>query len=77
MIMGKLTQYDVILEHLKRHGHITSMCAIREYSITRLSAIIFMLRKDGYNIESEFKSGKSRKYGWATHYVDYILKENI
>ena len=74
--MEKLTQYDVILDYLKRNGSITSMEAIKEFSITRLSAIMFTLRKDGYNIESSYKTGKNKKYGWATHYVEYVLKDD-
>ena len=72
----EITQYDVILAHLKLKGHITSMEAIKKYSITRLSAIIYTLRSDGYIIKSIHKTGKSRKYGWRTNYVDYILLEN-
>lgn len=74
--MEKLTQYDVILDYLKRNGSITSMEAIKNFSITRLSAIIFMLKKDGYNIESFYKTGKNKKYGWSTHFVEYILKDD-
>lgn len=40
-----------VLNHLKEHGTITSWEAIDLYGATRLSAIIFNLRKD-YKIES-------------------------
>lgn len=41
----KLTQTNEVLEHLKTHGTITSIEAIMQYGATRLSAIIFDLRK--------------------------------
>ena len=46
------SQSDAILWHLKKYGSITSYEAIKEYGATRLSAIIFNHRKDGYNIDS-------------------------
>ncbi len=46
------TQRDAIKWHLKNYGHITSWEAIKEYGATRLSDIIFKLKKDGYNIHS-------------------------
>lgn len=58
----KLTQKEKILKHLKKRS-ITSFEAYRKYRITRLSAIIFMLKEDGYNIRSEFKN----KDGFVTY----------
>ena len=48
-----MTQNEVILNHLKNYGGLTSLEAIRLYSITRLAARISDLRKKGYNILSE------------------------
>lgn len=45
-----MTQKEMVLNHLKKHGAITSWEAIMEYGITRLSDVIFRLRKDGYKI---------------------------
>ena len=42
-----------VLNHLQSQGSITSWDAIQLYKATRLSAIIFNLRKDGFNIRSE------------------------
>ena len=69
----KLTHYDRILRHLKTFGEIDSWTAITEYGNTRLSAYILMLRKDGYNIESETMTGKNR-FGENTHFTRYVLK---
>ena len=48
-----MTQNEVILNHLKNYGGLTSLEAIRLYQITRLAARISDLRKKGYNILSE------------------------
>lgn len=69
----RITHYDRVLNHLKEHGSITSWEAIKEYGITRLSAVIFELRKE-YNIVSTFESSKNR-YGDKISYAKYILEK--
>jgi len=54
------SQSDAILWHLKNYGSITSYEAIKEYGATRLSAIIFNHRKEGYDIESVPLTKKTR-----------------
>tara|TARA_R100000734_G_C3312102_1_gene103051 strand:+ start:1563 stop:1844 length:282 start_codon:yes stop_codon:yes gene_type:complete len=54
------TQTDAIKWHLKTYGNITSWQAIKEYGATRLSAIIFNLRDEGYNIITENLEVKNR-----------------
>ena len=41
MAEKRKTQKEVILEHLRKYGSITSMEAIEKYHITRLAAVIF------------------------------------
>ena len=69
----RLTQYDRVLRHLKEKGNITSLQAFREYGITRLSAVIFNLRKDGYIIVDEFIT-RANRYGDKVSFAKYILK---
>lgn len=69
----KMTQRDRVLRHLKELGNITSWQAFKEYGITRLSAIIFDLRQDGYEISSFIESHTNR-YDEKTHYARYVLK---
>lgn len=69
----KLTQCDRVLKHLQDYETITSLDAFIEYGITRLSAVIFMLRRDGYNISSTFKTAKNR-YGEPTSFAVYKLE---
>lgn len=45
-------QKTSVLYHLSESQTITSWEAIKEYGATRLSAIVFNLRKEGYNISS-------------------------
>lgn len=60
--------------YLQRFGSITSWEAIKEFGATRLSAIILVLRNEGYNITTTMKSGKNR-FGENTRYGVYELKE--
>ena len=69
-----MTQCERILRHLKDYGSITSMTAITEYGILRLASRINDLKRRGYNIISETKTGKNR-YNEATHYKVYKLEE--
>lgn len=58
---------NLILKHLEKYGKITSWEAITKYHCTRLSAVIFDLRKKHNIITSdvyyETKDGKIKKYG--------------
>lgn len=50
---NKVADKDLILEHLKRYGSITTLDAINDYGCTRLSGRIYDLRKEGYAIKTE------------------------
>ena len=67
-----MTQEEVVLEHMRRRGSITSMEAFEDHGITRLSGRIFDLRKAGYNIDLLWET---RQYG--TRYGRYVLREEI
>ena len=69
----KLTQYDRVIDHLQRNGKLSQKQAIRLFGAYRLSAIIYRLRKDGYNISSTFKSGKNR-FGDSVCWAEYKLE---
>ena len=68
-----MTQEERVLEHLKKNGKISQKSAIRLYSIYRLSARIYKLRNDGWNIETTYKTGKN-KYGDSVSWAEYTLK---
>lgn len=48
----KISKTKKVLFHLQNHKSITSWEAIKLYKATRLSAIIYVLRKRGYEISS-------------------------
>ena len=62
-----MTQTQTILTHLKEHGSIDTMTAIKEYWITRLSAHIKILREQGFKIVSVWVT--DGKKNW----VDYRM----
>ncbi len=68
------TQADAVLWHLKTYKSITSWQAIKEYGATRLSAIIFNHRKDGYHIDSTPMEVKTR-FGRNTKIAKYVYIE--
>lgn len=59
-----------IENHLKEKGTITSWEAIKEYRATRLSAIIFNLRKK-YDIDTIMMDGEDSRY------AKYVFKGEI
>lgn len=69
----KQTQYKEVLNHLQTIGSITSMDAFRQYGITRLSAVIYELRKS-YNIKT-IMCGTKNRYGNNCEYAKYTLVE--
>lgn len=72
MSKRKNTKTSAVLEHLRRRGSITSMEAFELYGATRLSAIIFELRRKGFNISNEWLEGTDR-YGSTLRFVRYRL----
>ena len=71
---NKTNKTEKILNHLKEYGSITSLEAIELYGATRLAAIIFTLRKRGFNIET-MDIPFTDRFGVKSHYGKYILNE--
>jgi len=65
------THYTRLLNYLKEFGNITSLGAIKDLGNTRLSATIYELRKDGYNIISEDLIVKNR---WGNNTIIALYK---
>ena len=70
--MKATNQTAEVKRHLMAEGSLTSMQAFLEYGITRLSAIIYNLRKEGHNIES-IPIDKQNRYGRHVRFAKYIL----
>ena len=64
------SQADAVLWHLKTYGSITSYEAIKEYGATRLADIIFKHKKNGYDIDSQPLTKKTR-FGRTTTIAKY------
>ena len=69
-----MLQETRILNHLREHGGITSVEAFKLYDITRLSAVIFNLRKKGYRI-TNVKKDYYNQFGEFTVLTEYRLSE--
>ena len=74
MGIKRITKEELVRKHLTRHKSITSWDAIQKYGCTRLSAVIYKLRKEGMNIKSDYVSKKNR-YGYTVIFAKYILKK--
>lgn len=69
-----LTQKNAILTHLKRFGSIDPLTALRDYGCYRLAALIHILRKDGYVINTEKVTKVNRITGKKVHFANYKLQ---
>lgn len=70
----KISKTGKVLEHLEKHGTITSLEAIELYGATRLSDIIYRLRKRGYNITT-LDLPFTDRFGAKSNYGKYILNK--
>ena len=70
-----ISQTKLVLQHLIKRGSITSYEAIKLYGVTRLSAIIYILRHNyGYAITSRLKQVSTR-FGNKTNIAVYELEK--
>ena len=66
------SQKSEILRYMKSHKGITSVQAFERFGITRLADIIYTLRQEGYEIETENITKKNR-YGHSVTFAKYSL----
>ena len=69
-----MSQLSDVLTYMKTVGPITSHQAIDMFGATRLSAIIYDIKKKGYNIESPLIPVKNR-YGKTVYVSSYSLEK--
>lgn len=65
-------QQKRVLDYILEFGSISSLEAFRDLGVTRLSAVIFCLRRDGYRIVSTSERCKNR-YGEAVCFARYSI----
>jgi hypothetical protein len=68
----RTTKTNQVKKHLIEKGKIDSWTAIELYGATRLSAIIYNLRRRGFNIDSQTISVKDRNNN-VCNFAKYIL----
>lgn len=65
-----VSQKEMVIDYISEFGSITPIDAFRDLGITRLSAVVFNLREEGYNIEKVIETGRNR-FGNHTRYARY------
>lgn len=73
MDKNTISQVRLVEKHLNKKGSITSWEAFEKYGITRLSAVIYILRQDGQNIKS-ISTTKKNRYGHSVTFSTYTLE---
>lgn len=68
----RITKSGQVKEYLLKEGRIDSWTAIKLFKATRLSAIIFNLRRRGFTIDSQPMSLKDSN-GNICNFVNYAL----
>lgn len=63
-----------VLKYMRDFGSITSMEAFQELGVTRLSAVIFILKEKGHKITSEPMKSVNR-YGEKVTFARYKLED--
>lgn len=70
-----MTKTQAVLDWLKTHASISSVEAIQNFGATRLSAIIFNLRKRGHVIDTVWCEGTDR-FGNHMRFARYYLRDS-
>ena len=73
--MSSMNKTKAVLQWLQTGAGISSMEAIKQFGAARLSAIIFNLRKRGYNIETVKCEGTDR-FGNKVQFARYYLRDS-
>jgi hypothetical protein len=70
----RVTHADRVEKYLKDKGSITSWEAIQQFGITRLSAVIYILRNErDLEIETRYETMKNR-YGDTITFARYVYE---
>ena len=64
--MGVGSHESKIIQHMKQHGSITGLQALRQYDCMRLASRVYDLRTKGHKIETQ--KWKTRSGKWVARY---------
>ena len=67
-----MNQNDMILNHIMKYGSITPREALELYSVMRLGARVYDLRRMGYIIKKETVKATNR-FGDPVHFAKYTM----
>ena len=67
-----MTQEEMIVKYIKKHGSITTWEAFRYLGITRLASRIHDLTEKGYEFERKVETKKNRD-GETVNYMRYSM----
>jgi hypothetical protein len=70
--MNKVTKKQRVVDALVGHGSISPFYAFNHLGETRLSATIFQLKKEGYEIDTTMEKG-TNKFGDEISFAKYVL----
>lgn len=70
--MKKRGYKEILLDHFRRFRAITTLDAFEMYGMTRLSAVIYNLKKENYRFDEEWVEVENR-YGNKIKVKAYIL----
>lgn len=70
-----MAQKKRVLDYINEFGSISSLEAFRDLGVTRLSAVIFNLKEDGYEFDTKTERCVNR-YGEKVGYARYSLKNH-
>lgn len=73
--MSSMNKTKAVLQWLQTGAGISSMEATKQFGATRLSAIIFNLKRKGYNIETVTCEGTDR-FGNKMQFARYYLRDS-
>lgn len=71
----KISQTEMILEHMKRYGGITTKEASDYYGCTRLSARVYEIKAMGYRVDDDEWVTVKDRYGRKCRVKRYSLNE--
>ena len=67
----RTTLKERVEKYIEEFGSITSLEAFRDLGVTRLSAVIFQIRKERVVLDKEVKS--KNRYGDSVHFKKYYF----
>ena len=68
-----MTQKETVLHHLQTNGSLTQKQASEQYGIWRLSNLIYVLKKDGFNSKT-IDTPVQNRYGGVSWVATYQME---